>query len=54
VPGFTFDDVYHMPIYMRNNYFREFMSLKKKEQEQQQQASQKPKPTIPRHFQPKK
>ena len=53
-PGFTFDDVYNMPVHMRNYYFRELMDLKKKEQQAQNQANQRTKPTIPRHFQPKK
>ena len=53
-PGFTFDDVYNMPVHMRNNYFQELMALKKKEKQQVEQANQQPKPTIPRQFQPKK
>ena len=43
-----------MPVHMRNYYFRELMDLKKKEQQAQDQANQRTKPTIPRHFQPKK
>jgi len=39
---------------MRNNYFQELMALKKKEKQQVEQANQQPKPTIPRHFKPKK
>tara|TARA_S200000501_G_scaffold224632_1_gene210582 strand:+ start:1564 stop:1683 length:120 start_codon:yes stop_codon:yes gene_type:complete len=39
---------------MRNYYFRELTDLKKKEKAQMDQAQQQSKPTIPRHFQPKK
>jgi hypothetical protein len=54
VPGFTFADVYGMPVHIRNFYFREFMDLKKKEKEQQDKANQRSTPTIPRRFNPKK
>ena len=55
MPGFTFNDVYYMPVHLRNFYFREYVELKKKENDEikksQQAASQ---PTIPRRFNPKK
>ena len=53
MPGFTFSDVYHMPVHMKNFYLREFMDLKKKEQAQIDQSNQKQQPTIPRRFSPK-
>ncbi len=52
-PGFTFSDVYNMPVHLKNFYLREFMDLKKKEKEQIDKAQQKPQPTIPRRFSPK-
>ena len=52
-PGFTFNDVYHMPVHLKNFYIREFMALKKKEKEQIDKSQQKSTPTIPRRFSPK-
>ena len=52
-PGFTFSDVYNMPVHLKNFYLREFMDLKKKEKDQIDKANQKAKPTIPRRFSPK-
>ena len=52
-PGFTFNDVYHMPVHLKNFYLREFMDLKKKEKEHFDKANQKSTPTIPRRFSPK-
>ena len=52
-PGFTFSDVYNMPVHLKNFYLREFMDLKKKEKEQIDNAQPKPQPTIPRRFSPK-
>tara|TARA_R100000234_G_scaffold117973_1_gene97450 strand:- start:366 stop:497 length:132 start_codon:yes stop_codon:yes gene_type:complete len=43
-----------MPVHLRNYYFQELMDLKKREKSQIDKANQQPKPTIPRHFQPKK
>jgi len=54
VPGFTFADVYNMPIHLKNFYIREFVNLKKREKEQIDKANQKSTPTIPRRFNPKK
>ena len=51
--GFTFGDVYHMPVHLKNFYLREFMDLKKKEKEQIDKANPKPTSTIPRRFNPK-
>jgi len=53
MPGFTFNDVYTMPVHLKNFYIREFMSLKKKEKEQMDAAQTKQQPTIPRRFSPK-
>ena len=53
MPGFTFDDVYHMPVHLRNFYFRQYTELKKKEKEQVDVAQTKQQPTIPRRFSPK-
>jgi hypothetical protein len=53
MPGFTFDDVYHMPIHLRNFYYRQYTELKQKEQKQIDKANQSKQPTIPRRFNPK-
>jgi len=53
MPGFTFNDMYTMPIHLKNFYLREFMSMKKKEKEQMDKSNQK-QPTIPRMFKPQK
>ena len=53
MPGFTFSDVYHMPVHLKNFYLREFMDLKKKEKEQIDNSQPKPQSTIPRRFNPK-
>ena len=52
-PGFTFSDVYNMPVHLKNFYLREFMDLKKKEKEQIDNAQPKQQSTIPRRFFPK-
>tara|TARA_B100001094_G_scaffold160554_1_gene155293 strand:+ start:797 stop:961 length:165 start_codon:yes stop_codon:yes gene_type:complete len=54
MPGFTFDNVYNMPVHLRNFYFREFMDLKKKEKEQIDKSNAPQSSTIPRRFNPKK
>ena len=36
-PGFTFSDVYNMPVHLKNFYLREFMDFKKKELKLRQQ-----------------
>ena len=52
-PGYTFNDVYTMPIHLRNFYFREYTDLKKKENDEIKKSQQKSTPTIPRRFSPK-
>ena len=52
-PGFTFSDVYNMPVHLKNFYLREFMDFKKKEKEQIDNALPKQQATIPRRFSPK-
>jgi hypothetical protein len=52
-PGFSFGDVYDMPVHLKNFYLREFMGLKKKEKEQMDAAQPKQQSTIPRRFSPK-
>ena len=52
-PGFTFSDVYNMPVHLKNFYLREFMDLKKKEKEKIDNAQPKQQSTIPRRFSPK-
>ena len=53
MPGFTFNDVYTMPIHLKNFYLREFMKFKKIEKEKMDNAKPKQQPTIPRRFSPK-
>jgi len=52
-PGFTFSDVYNMPVHLKNFYLREFMDFKKKEKEKIDAAQPKQQSTIPRRFSPK-
>ena len=52
-PGFTFGDMYNMPVHLKNFYLREFMDFKKKEKDHIDKANQKPTSTIPRRFNPK-
>jgi len=37
--GFNFSDLYTMPVYLRNFYFKRMVDVKKKENEQQEQAN---------------
>jgi len=37
--GFTWSDVYHMPIHWRNFYFKKLIEVKKKEKEQYDKVS---------------
>ena len=53
MPGFAFDDVYHMPVHLKNFYFRQYTELKKKEKEQMDAAQPKQQSTIPRRLSPK-
>ena len=41
--GFTWKDVYFMPIHLRNFYFKKLVDLKKKEAEEMKQAQSKAK-----------
>jgi hypothetical protein len=41
--GFTWSDVYTMPIHLRNFYFKKLVELKKKEAEEIKQAQSKSK-----------
>ena len=53
MPGFTFYDVYTMPVHLKNFYLREFMKFKKIEKDKMDNAQPKQQPTIPRRFNPK-
>ena len=51
--GFTHDDVYSMPLYLRRFYVRLLVKAKKEEQAQMDKANKKPsssenRPNIPR------
>ena len=50
--GFTHDDVYCMPTYLRQFYYKELIDVKKKEQKEMDKNKQKTKfrkpPTNPR------
>ena len=37
--GFTHSDVYNMPIYLRNFYFRELVSIKEEESNERKKAN---------------
>ncbi len=39
--GFTFSDVYNLPIHIRRMYLNQVLEIKKKEQEQIQKANSK-------------
>jgi hypothetical protein len=39
--GFTWSDVYFMPIYLRNFYFKQLVDFKKKEAEENKKAQSK-------------
>jgi len=45
--GFTHSDIYNMPIYLRNFYFKELQSVKKKEKEEMDKANKKSTPRTP-------
>ena len=46
--GFTHSDVYSMPVYLRNFYYKQLNETKKKENEEVKKANQKSKVTNPR------
>ena len=41
--GFTHSDVYDMPIYLRNFYYKELVDVRKKENDEMEKANQKAK-----------
>ena len=49
--GFTHDDVYAMPVYLRNFYMQQLLKVKKEEKKQMDKMNKKPsmsRPNIPR------
>ena len=45
--GFTWSEVYHMPIHWRNFYFKKLLEAKKKEAEEYKKANKKSSPKGP-------
>jgi hypothetical protein len=45
--GFTHSDVYEMPIYLRNFYYKELSDTRKKENEEIKKAQQRTKTSKP-------
>lgn len=43
--GFTFSDLYTMPIYLRNFYLRKMIDVKTKEKEAQEKANKQEAPS---------
>jgi hypothetical protein len=43
--GFTFGDLYTMPVYLRNFYYRKMVDVKEKEKEAAEQANKQPAPS---------
>jgi hypothetical protein len=41
--GFTWSEVYHMPVYLRRFYFKKLVDMKKKEAEEVKKAQSKSK-----------
>jgi hypothetical protein len=41
--GFTWSEVYHMPVYLRRFYFNKLVEMKKKEAEEMKKAQSKSK-----------
>jgi hypothetical protein len=41
--GFTWSEVYHMPVYLRRFYFKKLVEMKKKEAEEIKKAQSKSK-----------
>ena len=53
--GFTFSDVYEMPIYLRQFYFKKLISEKEKESKAMNKSTSKSQPKIHRsNFRPLK
>ncbi len=48
--GFTHSDVYSMPIYLRNFYYKELLKTKKEESKKLKEAQQKSKPPMNPRF----
>ena len=48
--GFTHSDVYGMPIYLRNFYYKQLSDTRKKENDEMKKAQQKSKPTTNPRF----
>lgn len=44
--GFTWNDVYYMPTYLRNFYFKKLIDLKKKEKEEHDRVQSKNKSKV--------
>jgi len=45
--GFTHSDVYEMPIYLRNFYYKQLSDTRKKENDEMKKANQKAKSSKP-------
>ena len=45
--GFTHSDVYEMPIYLRNFYYKQLVDTRKKENDEMKKAQQKSKVSKP-------
>ena len=43
--GFTHDDIYSMPIYLRNFYLQKLINLKEEEKKAMEKANKKPSST---------
>tara|TARA_R100000805_G_C3545683_1_gene59237 strand:+ start:27 stop:257 length:231 start_codon:yes stop_codon:yes gene_type:complete len=48
--GFTHSDVYDMPIYLRNFYYKQLVDIRKKENDEIKKAQQKSKPPMNPRF----
>tara|TARA_R100000995_G_scaffold84853_1_gene65247 strand:+ start:27 stop:257 length:231 start_codon:yes stop_codon:yes gene_type:complete len=48
--GFIHSDVYEMPIYLRNFYYKQLVDTRNKENEEIKKAQQKSKPTMNPRF----
>ena len=46
--GFTHSDVYSMPVYLRNFYYKQLVDTRKKENDEVRKANQKSKSQIAR------
>tara|TARA_R100001129_G_C5301581_1_gene242687 strand:- start:1392 stop:1622 length:231 start_codon:yes stop_codon:yes gene_type:complete len=48
--GFIHSDVYDMPIYLRNFYYKQLLDTRKKESDEMKKAQQKSKPKLNPRF----